>query len=121
MRRSHYNIKNQKNLSTSEIKDTEKNVLELEKILSRLKKYYDYDDTKYRGIIDIENLFNGKLLHRVDKDYYKPIKTKSAFNNNYIEYESKGEEDKNLSTKEYLDIIKPYLSDMTYDHKTQGK
>ena len=57
----------------------------------------------------------------VDKDYYKPIKTKSAFNNNYIEYESKGEEDKNLSTKEYLDIIKPYLSDMTYDHKTQGK
>ena len=46
-RRSFYNTKNQKNLSTSEIKETEKNLLELEKNLSSLKKYYDYDD---RGI-----------------------------------------------------------------------
>ena len=50
-------------------------------------------------IRDIENLFNGNLLKRValnkiDKDYYKPIKTKSAFNNKYIEYESKGDKNK---------------------------
>ena len=30
---------------------------------------------------------------------------KSAFNNNYIEYESKGDKIKNLSPKEYLVII----------------
>ena len=30
----------------------------------------------------------------VDKDYYKPIKTKSAFNGNYIEYASKTAKDK---------------------------
>ena len=48
-------------------------------------------------------------------------KTKSIFNGNYIEYQSKGEKDKNLSPKEYLDIISPYLSDMINDHKTQSE
>ena len=47
------------------------------------------------------------------------MKTKSAFNGNYIEYESKGDKDKNLSPKEYLDMIRPYLSDMINDHKTR--
>ena len=37
------------------------------------------------------------------------MKTKSAFNGNYIEYESKGVKDKHLSPKEYLDTIRPYL------------
>ena len=49
------------------------------------------------------------------------MKTKSAFNGNYIEYESKGDKDKNLSPKEYLDMIRPYLSDMINDHKTQSE
>ena len=52
---------------------------------------------------------------------YKPIKTKSSFNNNYIEHESKGEKNKNLSPKEYLEIIRLYLSDMINDHKAQSK
>ena len=79
---------------------------------SSFKNYYDYDDTKYQGIRDIGNFFD-----EVDEDYYKPIKTKSAFNGNYIEYESKEDKDKNLSPKEYLDMISPYLSDMINDHK----
>ena len=29
--------------------------------------------------------------------------------------------DKMLSIKEYLNIIKPYLSDIINDHKTQGE
>ena len=39
-------------------KKAEKSILELEKSLSNLKKYYDYDNTEYRGIRDIENVFN---------------------------------------------------------------
>ena len=39
----------------------------------------------------------GNLFDEIDEDYYKPIKTKGAFNGNYIEYESKGDKDKNLS------------------------
>ena len=46
------------------------------------------------------------------------MKTNSAFNGNYMEYQSKGDKDKNLSPKEYLDMIRPYLSDLINDNKT---
>ena len=35
--------------------------------------------------------------------------------------ESKGDKQKTLSIKEYFDMIKPYLSNIVNDHKTQGK
>ena len=56
----------------------------------------------------------------IDEDYYKPITIKCAFNNNYIQYENKGDKGKNLSTKKYLNMIRPYLSDIINDHKTYG-
>ena len=55
----------------------------------------------------------------IDEDYYKPIITNGAFNNNYIQYESKRNRGKILTPSEYLDMIRPYLSDMINDHKTQ--
>ena len=70
-----------------------------------------------KGIRNIKDLFDLPI----DEDYYKPIITKGAFNNNYIQYESKGDEGKNLSIKRYLDMTKPYSSDIINDHKTQGK
>ena len=56
----------------------------------------------------------------IDEDYYKPIIAKGAFNSSYIQYESKGDKGKNLSIKKYLNMIKPYLSDIINDHKTCG-
>ena len=56
---------------------------------------------------------------KIDEHYYKPTKTKNALNGNYIKYENKGVKDKNLSPKEYLDMIRPYLSDMKNDHRTR--
>ena len=54
-----------------------------------------------------------------DEDYYEPIKTKDAFNNNYIEYESRGDKNKNLSLKQYFFYkIIPYLRNMINNHKT---
>ena len=50
-----------------------KNLFELEESLSRLKTYYDYDDVEHKRI---RNLFNQSSV----EVYYKPIKTKSAFN-----------------------------------------
>ena len=38
-----------------------------------------------------------------------------------IEYESKGDKNSTLSPKEYLDIIRPSLSYMINDHKTQSE
>ena len=45
-------------------------------------------------------------------------KTKGAFNNNYIEYESRGDKDKNLSLEDYLNIVRSFLRDMINNHKT---
>ena len=56
----------------------------------------------------------------IDEDYYKPIIARGAFNSSYIQYESKGDKGKNLPIKKYLNMIKPYLSDIINDHKTHG-
>ena len=56
-----------------------------------------------------------------EKDHYEPKKTVSAFNNKYIQYESIGDKDKNLSIKDYIDIIRSYLRDIINNHKTQGE
>ena len=80
-----------------------------------MKKYYDFDDIECKGIRDVRNLINLSI----DEDYYKPIKTNDVFNSNYIEYESKADKDKILSVKEYLDMIRPYLSDIINNHKSQ--
>ena len=61
----------------SKIKEIEKNPLELEESLSKLKKYYDYDGVEQKGIRDVINLFNLSL----NEDYYKAIRTISVFDN----------------------------------------
>ena len=99
------------------MKEIEENLLELEENLFKPKKYYDYDDTEYKGIRDVKDLFDLSI----DEDYCKPIITNSAFNNNCIQYESKGNKGKILTTNEYLDMIEPYLSNVINDHKTQGE
>ena len=93
-----------------------KNLTELEKNLFKTKKYYNYDDIEYKGIINVRDLFNLSI----DEDYYKPIIARGAFNSSYIQYESRGNKGKNLSIKEYLNMIKPYLSDIINYHKTHG-
>ena len=44
-----------------------------------------------------------------------------AFNNNFKEYESKGDKNKILNVNKYLDMIRPYLVDMINEHKTQNE
>ena len=95
IRRNIYEIENEKNLFESKIKEIERNLTELEENLSKTKKYYDYDDIEYSGIKDVKDLFDLSI----DEDYYKPIITKGAFNNNYTQYESKEDKGKNLSIK----------------------
>ena len=86
IRKNLYEIeRNEKNLFASKIKEIERNLTELEENLSKTKKYYDYDETEYKGIKNVEDLFD--LL--IDGDYYKPIITNGAFNNSYIQYEVK--------------------------------
>ena len=132
-RKTFYDIKNYKHLSESEIEEARENLNKLKKLL-RFKKFhgdidsvdyddldnyndnYDFvDDDEYRKIGSIRTLFK-----EFDRDYYKPIRTDGGFagrNNNYIEYTSKGDRYENLSPKEYLNMIRPYLRDLINEHK----
>ena len=49
------------------------------------------------------------LFEQQEEDFYKPVRVVTFWNNNYIEYESSGDRNKNLSVKEYFNEIKPYL------------
>ena len=41
----------------------------------------------------------------------------SAFNGNYIEYESNTDKNENFTAKKYLNMIRPYLRFLINDHK----
>ena len=116
IRKNLYEMENERNPSESKIKVIERNLTELEENLSKTKKYYDYDDSEYRGIRNVRDLSDLSI----DGDYYKPIIAKSAFDGSYIQYESKGDKGKNISIKKYLNIIKPYLIDVMNEHKTHS-
>ena len=79
-----YNTEKQRKIS---LKKTSKYLDELDKRILRLDKYHDYDHCEYKGIKDIKNLFKKSI----DKDHYKPKLNKSGYNNNYAQYESKGD------------------------------
>ena len=104
IRKNLYEIENEKTPSESKIKEIERNLTELEENLSETKKYYDYDDLEYRGIRSVRDLFDLSI----DEDYCKPIITKSAFDGNYIQFESKGGKGKKLSIKNTL-ILSSHL------------
>ena len=51
------------------------------------------------------------------EDYYKPILVKSSFKGNYKYYESRGDKEKRLSVKQYLNKITPHLYDLINDQR----
>ena len=55
----------------------------------------------------------------INEDYYKPKLAKSGYNNNYTQYESKG--DKILTFKEYLALIEQYLRELIDYYKNKGE
>ena len=73
-------------------------------------------------IEEIKTIFYPKNnLFKPEEDNYKPVRIGNASSSNYIEYKSNGDKDKTLSIKDYLHEIKPYLSDIINNHKTQGE
>ena len=105
-----YNIEKRKKISS---KKTNKCLDDLDKKIFKLEKCHDYDDHEYKGIKDI------KHLPSTDKDYYKPVLVKGDHNNNFVQYESKG--DKILSIREYLVLIEKYLKKLINQYKKEGE
>ena len=110
-----YEIEHKENLSKAEKEENDEYLRKLVRNLNNKEKYspYDRDDFDYYGIRDIENLFD-KVS---EEDYYKPILVKSSFKGNYKYYESRGDKEKRLSVKQYLNKITPYLYDLINDHR----
>ena len=113
-----YNIESKKELLESEI--IKEYFDELDKKFLEFDEYYndndddnddDDDDDDFIGIENVQDLFKISV--------YKPTIVKSGYNNNYIEYRSEG--DKLLTIEEYLNLIEPYLRELTNDHKNKGE
>ena len=83
----------------------------LKKLNNDFKKLNKYQDNITCGI---DYLFN-------EEDYYKPTEVESAFDGNYVFYESRGDKDTELALYEYFDKIKPHLKDMIDDYKSKGE
>ena len=121
-------------LSKSELKEIKKNLYNIEKgkqfeskeaigYLNELDKKIleldrcdqDYDDSEYIGVKNVRDLF--KLS--INEDYCKPKLTKSGYDGNYAQYESKG--DRILSIQEYLSLIEKYLRELINQYKNEGE
>ena len=86
----------------------------LKKLNNDLKKLQKYQDNITYGLDYLFNEVN-------EEDYYKPTEVKSAFDGNYVLYESREDKDNTLALYEYFDKIKSYLKDMINDYKSKGK
>ena len=72
---------------------SKKNIIKSIRNLFKLKK--ENEVIKGSTIRDVRT-----LSEQQEDNYYKPIKVGNFWNNNYIEYESNGDRNKNLSVKE---------------------
>ena len=105
-----YNFLKEKDSLTNKENDVLKNISKcLEELNKDLKKLHKYQNNITYGL---DYLFN-------EEDYYRPTEVKSAFDGNYVLYESRGDKDTNLALYEYFDKIKPYLKDMIDDYKSK--
>ena len=107
-----YNFLKEKDGLTDKEKIVLKNIGKyLKKLNNDLKILNKYQDNITYGL---DYLFN-------EEDYYKPTEVKSAFDGNYVLYESRGDKDANLALYEYFEKIKPHLKDMIDDYKSKGE
>ena len=106
------NIEKTKKISSNKIS---KYLDDLDKKILKLDEYHDYDDYEYKGITNIKDLFKTSI----SKDQYKPKLVNSGYNNDYVEYESRG--DRILSIREYLTLIEKYLRELINQYKNEGE
>ena len=86
------------------------NKLIKDRIIRNIRTLWNKIGTKYLE----QNKIWKKMLEQ-EEDYYKPKRVNYFWNNNYIEYESNGDKNGNLSLDEYLNKIKPYLRNIIID------
>ena len=113
-----YNFFKEKEQNDS-LRNSEKKALK--KIDKYLKNFKNDFDKLQKHQYNITHGLDYLLNELNEEYYYKPTEVKSAFDCSYMLYESKGDKDARLSIHEYFDIIRPYLKDMTDNHKSKGE
>ena len=90
-------------------------LIKLKNTLNKKQKYchVDHHDQTYYGVEDIELFIDDDI-----DDYYASILVRSSFENNFEEYKVRGDRGKNLSLKQYISTIMPYLFELI-DKKEQ--
>ena len=90
-------------------------------VFKRIPKYLKKlgTDLSERGKYQENYLYGIDRLFNEDV-YYKPIEVKSAFNGNYVLYESNGDKIRSLSLLEYLSKKRSYLYDLIEDYSYNG-
>ena len=107
-----YNFLKEKDDLTDKEKIALKNIgIYLKKLNNDFKKLQKYQDNITHGL---DYLFN-------EEHYYKPTEVKSAFDGNYVLYESRGDKDGKLALYKYFEKIKPHLKDMIDNYKSKGE
>ena len=120
IRKRLYEIENTRNidrkLKNRLLKELESMSIDLKFIQKRMISAYR--DDNYANIDDIEYIFGD-----ID-NYYAPVLSSSLFNNGYQRYHFRGDPMRNMSVKEYLSEIEPYLRQLidvnkVYEQKIQ--
>ena len=73
------------------------------------KKIKTKTNVKWKKVIRDKIIRYIKTLLEQEEDYYKPERVRNSWKNNYIEYESNGNKNRNLSLDKDLPKIKPHL------------
>ena len=75
---------------------------------------------KWNELINDKIIRDIRTLFEQESDYYKLMKVGSSWIKNFIEYESNGDRNKNLSVKKCFNKIKIYLRDIMIDLQKSG-
>ena len=92
-----------------------------QRVFKRIPRYLKklHTDLSNRGNCQKNYLYGIDRLFNEDA-YYEPVEVKSAFNGNYVLYESNGDKIRSLSVLEYLSKIRPYLYNLIEEYSYNG-
>ena len=88
-----------------------------DKIINDIKRLFDYEKEERKKKKQNEKIIKDNIIRDIrilfeqgkEEDYYEPKRVSNFWNNNYIEYKSNGDKNRNLSLDEYLNKIESYL------------
>ena len=104
-------IKNYENMSEDELLNA----------FEDSKPFKDSKEIKKENRDDDAIIRDFRFLYEPEENYYEPRKAKGAFGGNYVEYGSSGDTEEVSSIEDYLNKIRPYLSDIIDMHKDGWK